>query len=58
MAVAHRGQCLYAEKEAIEKPMPASAAGYAVFLETVKRGEKKIQREVKRGNQRGKLRPT
>ena len=58
MAVANRGQRLYAEKEAIKEPMPAGAAGDTVWLETVKRGEEKIQGDVKRGSERGKLRPT
>ncbi len=42
VAIANRGQRLHAEKEVIKKPMPTSAAGDAVLLETVKRGEKKI----------------
>jgi len=42
VAIANRGQRLHAEKEVIKEPMPTSAAGDTVSLETVKRGEKKI----------------
>ena len=42
MAIANGGQCLDAEKEVIKKPMPTSAAGNTVLLQTVKRGEKKV----------------
>ena len=39
VAVAHGGQRLHTEEEAIVKPTPASGAGDAVLLETIKRGE-------------------
>ena len=42
MAVAHGGQRLHAEKEAVKKPVPASAPGDTFWLETVQRGEKKV----------------
>ena len=58
VAIAHGGQRLDAEKEAIKKPVPAGAAGDTVLLEIVKRGEKKIQRDVNAGGDRGELWPT
>src|SRR5262249_37238576 len=58
MAVAHGGQCLDAEKETIKKPMPASAACDAALLETVKRGEEKVECHVNADGDRGELRPS
>src|SRR5439155_21310860 len=55
--VANGGQRLHAEEEAIKKPMPTSAAGDAALLKTVKRGEKKIQADIKTGDKRGESRP-
>jgi len=57
MAVAHRRQCLHAEKEAIKKPRPASGARNTILLETVERGEEKVESDVKTGDKRGELRP-
>jgi len=57
VAVADRGQRLHAEEEAIKKPMPASAASDTVLLDTVKRGEKKIEPDIKTGDKRGESRP-
>jgi hypothetical protein len=57
MAIANSRQRLHAEKEAIKKPMPASAARDTVLLETVERGEKKVEPDVKTGDERGELRP-
>ena len=57
MAVANGGQCLDAEKEAIKKPIPTSGAGNTVLLETVERGEQKVEPDIKTGDKRGELRP-
>jgi hypothetical protein len=57
VAVAHGGQRLDAEKEAIEEPMSARAAGDSARLEAVKRGEKKVQRDVNADGKRGELWP-
>ncbi len=57
MAVAHGGQRLDTEEEAIKKPMPSGAAGDTVLLETIERGEKKIECDIKDADENGKLRP-
>jgi hypothetical protein len=48
---------LHAEKEAIKKPRPTSGARNTILLETVERGEEKIESDVKTGDKRGELRP-
>ena len=48
---------MHTEKEAIKKPVPTGAASDAALLETVKRGEKKIERDIKRADEQGKLWP-
>jgi hypothetical protein len=48
---------LHTEKETIKKPMPSGAASDTVLLETIKRGEKKIERDIKRPDEHGKLWP-
>src|SRR4030095_8787060 len=57
MAVAHGSERLHTEKEAIIKPMPTGGTSDTVLLETVKRGKKKIERDIKRADEHGKLRP-
>ena len=42
VAIANSRQRLHAEKEAVKKPMPTSAPGDTVWLETVEGGEKKV----------------
>jgi hypothetical protein len=49
---------LDAEEKAIKKPMPASGTCDAVLLKRVKRGEKKIEPNVKTSDERGEVRPT
>jgi len=57
MAVAHSGQRLHTEEEAIKKPMPTGGASDTALLETIKRGEKKIERDIKRADKHRKLWP-
>ena len=57
MAVAHGGQRLHTEKEAIKKPMPTGGASDTALLETIKRCEKKIERDIKRADEHCKLQP-
>src|SRR5262249_15435456 len=57
VAVADSGQCLYTEEETIIKPLSTRGAGDAVALDSVKRGKQQVERNVKSGDQRPKLRP-
>src|SRR6059058_1049438 len=57
MAVAHSGQRLHTEEEAIKKPMPTGSASDTAWLETIKCGEKKIERDIKRADEHRKLWP-
>src|SRR5437763_13977799 len=57
MAVAHSGQRLHTEEEAIKKPMPTGSASDTAWLETIKRGEKKIERDIQRADKHRKLWP-
>src|SRR5438105_1745353 len=57
VAVADCGQGLDAEEKTIEKPFRIRRAGDAVVVETVKKREKKIQRDVDHRDEQSKLRP-
>ena len=57
VAIAHGRQRLHAEKEAIIKPIPTSGARNTILLETVERGEKKVESDVKTGDKRRELPP-
>ena len=46
------------EEETVIKPPSTGGAGDAVRIDSVKRGEQEVERDVKSGDQRGKLRPT
>jgi hypothetical protein len=58
VSVADSGQRLYAKKETVVKPFSASSAGDASSVDSVKRGKQQVERDVKGGDYRGKLRPT
>src|SRR5262249_2520576 len=57
VAVADCGQCLYTEKEAIEKPASAGAARNTLTIQTVKRREQQVQHDVHCRDKRGELWP-
>src|SRR5262245_26427129 len=57
VAVADCGQCLHAEKEAIKKPTSTRATRNTLAIQTVKRREQQVQRDVHCGDKRGELRP-
>src|SRR5262249_17612429 len=57
VAVADRGQRLHAKEEAVVKPLSTGGASDTVAVESVKRCEQQIERDVNGGDQPAKLRP-
>jgi hypothetical protein len=49
---------LHTEKEAIKKPITARSARDAVSLKTIKRGKKKIKRDINDADKHAKLWPS
>jgi hypothetical protein len=57
VAVTDSGQRLHAEEETVVKPLSAGGAGDTVRIDSVQSGEQQVERDVKGGDQRSKLRP-
>jgi len=57
VAVAHGGQRLHTEEEAIEKPMRCSEPGDAIAAQTVQNSKGKIQCNVNNRDKQRELRP-
>ena len=56
VAIAHGGERLDAEEEAVEKPM-GGRSGNTVLAQAVKAGEKEIKPDINRRHKSGELRP-